>query len=122
MMRNVYVVTHTESQHHLDGVVGRWHDSDLSPRGEEQAARVAQAVLALIPDGAARAVYTSDLRRAVQTATPVAAALASIFRDLGRRRGLMVRRCSLVHGRGFSPRLPRLPVPGRRGLSLGVRW
>ncbi len=32
-MRHLYVVTHAQSQHHLDDVVGGWHDSDLSEHG-----------------------------------------------------------------------------------------
>jgi probable phosphoglycerate mutase len=74
-MRNLYVVTHAQSQHHLEGVVGGWFDSDLSEHGRVQASRVAVAVRKLIPVGATARVYTSDLRRAVQTAEPIAEAL-----------------------------------------------
>jgi probable phosphoglycerate mutase len=74
-MRNLYVVTHTQSQHHLEGVVVGWFDSDLSEHGRVQASRVAVAVRKLIPPGATARVYTSDMRRAVQTAEPIAEAL-----------------------------------------------
>jgi len=74
-MRNVYVVTHAQSQHHLDGVVGGWHDSDLSDHGRVQASRIAKVVAALVPATADARVHTSDLRRAVQTADPIAEAL-----------------------------------------------
>lgn len=74
-MRHLYVVTHAESEHHLAGVVGGWNDSDLSGRGRLHALDVARAVRDLVPDLAGARVYTSDLRRAVQTAEPVATAL-----------------------------------------------
>jgi probable phosphoglycerate mutase len=74
-MRDLYVVTHAQSQHHLDGVVGGWHDSELSALGRVQAARIANAVSALVPADASARVHTSDLRRAVQTAEPIAEAL-----------------------------------------------
>ncbi len=74
-MRHLYVVTHAQSQHHLEGVVGGWHDSDLSDQGQVQASRVAQAVRELVPADAHARVYTSDLRRAVQTAEPLAQVL-----------------------------------------------
>ncbi len=74
-MRHLYVVTHAQSQHHLEGLVGGWHDSDLSQQGQEQASRIAQAVRTLIPADAHARLYTSDLRRALQTAEPVAQVL-----------------------------------------------
>jgi len=74
-MRHLYVLTHAQSQHHLDGVVGGWHDSDLSEHGRVQAVRIAQAVRELVPADAHARLYTSDLRRAVQTAEPLAQAL-----------------------------------------------
>lgn len=74
-MRHIYVVTHAQAQHHLDDVVGGWHDSDLSPLGRKQAAAIARVIAQLIPTGADVSVHSSDLRRAVQTAAPIAEAL-----------------------------------------------
>ncbi len=74
-MRHLYVVTHAQSQHHVGGVVGGWHDSDLSDHGQVQASRIAQAVRELVPADAHARVHTSDLRRAVQTAEPLAQVL-----------------------------------------------
>jgi probable phosphoglycerate mutase len=74
-MRHLYVVTHAQSQHHLEGVVGGWYDSELSEHGRVQASRIAQAVRHLVPADAHARVYTSDLRRAVQTAEPLAKVL-----------------------------------------------
>ncbi len=74
-MRHVYVVTHAQAQHHLDGVVGGWHDSDLSPVGRIQADTISRVIAQRIPDGSESSVHTSDLRRSVQTAAPIAEAL-----------------------------------------------
>ena len=76
-MREIFVVTHTESQHHLDGLVGGWYDSDLSPTGRAQADLVAAEVRPSIPVDAPCRVYTSDLRRAAQTGAPIAASLGT---------------------------------------------
>ena len=69
------MVTHAEATHHLDRVVGGWHDSQLTPAGARAAAAAGQALRARIPADAAAEVFSSDLRRAAQTATAVARAL-----------------------------------------------
>ncbi len=71
-MRTVYVVTHPEATHHIEGVVGGWHDSQLTPAGNRAAASIAQALRARIPDGAEVELFSSDLRRTRQTAEKVA--------------------------------------------------
>lgn len=38
-MRHLYVVTHTEATHHVDNIVGGWHDSQLTPNGKRAARR-----------------------------------------------------------------------------------
>lgn len=77
-MRHLYVVTHAQSQHHVAGLVGGWYDSDLSEHGQVQASRIAQAIGHLVPVDAHPRVYTSDLRRAMQTAAPLAQVLGVI--------------------------------------------
>lgn len=74
-MRTLYVVAHPEAAHHVSGLVGGWHDSDLTDVGKRHAAAIAQALFAAIPPNAPVSVTTSDLRRAVQTAEPIAARL-----------------------------------------------
>jgi probable phosphoglycerate mutase len=74
-VRRLYVVTHPESAHHVTGLVGGWHDSDLTARGREQADRIAIRIRELVPAGASAEVWSSDLRRATGTAGPVAALL-----------------------------------------------
>src|SRR5699024_4830139 len=39
--RTLCVVTHPQSQHHVDGLVGGWFDSDLSALGTQQAGLIA---------------------------------------------------------------------------------
>ncbi|WP_431040752.1 histidine phosphatase family protein [Streptomyces sp. P1-3] len=72
-MRTLYVVTHPEATHHVEGVVGGWHDSQLTPSGVRAAASIAQALRAQIPDGAEVELFSSDLQRTRQTAEKVAA-------------------------------------------------
>lgn len=75
-MRNVYVVTHPEATHHVEGRVGGWFDSELTARGLAHAERIAEALARRLSDPTAAALYTSDLRRTTQTATAVAKRLA----------------------------------------------
>lgn len=85
-MRNVFVVVHTESQHHIEGRVGGWYDSELSPFGHEQAQQVAAEIHSLVPAGAPCSVHSSDLARAAQTAEPIASLLgAELVKDPGLR-------------------------------------
>ncbi|MFE7116679.1 histidine phosphatase family protein [Streptomyces sp. NPDC057654] len=70
-MRTLYVVTHPEATHHVEGVVGGWHNSRLTPAGVRAAVSIAEALRSRIPDGAEVELYASDLRRTVRTAEEV---------------------------------------------------
>lgn len=70
--RTLYVVTHPEATHHVDRIVGGWHDSALTPAGERATVAIAAALRAEIPDGAGAEVFTSDLTRTRRTAAEVA--------------------------------------------------
>lgn len=70
-MRTVHVVTHPEATHHVTGLVGGWYDSSLTRRGTRDAAAIADALRARISEGARVELYSSDLTRAVQTATVI---------------------------------------------------
>jgi probable phosphoglycerate mutase len=72
LVRNIYVITHPEATHHVDRVVGGWHDSQLTPAGIRAAVSIAEALRAGIPDDAEVDVITSDLRRARRTADETA--------------------------------------------------
>ncbi|MCX4649692.1 MULTISPECIES: histidine phosphatase family protein [unclassified Streptomyces] len=71
-MRTLYVVTHPEATHHVEGVVGGWHDSQLTPAGIRAAVSIAQGLRAQIPDVAEVELFTSDLHRTLRTADEVA--------------------------------------------------
>ncbi len=78
--RRIYVVTHPEATHHVDGLVGGQFDSDLTERGRRDAGRVAEALRSRIATRAHVAVVASDLRRTQQTAAVVADALGVVPR------------------------------------------
>jgi probable phosphoglycerate mutase len=73
--RTVHVVTHPEATHHVEGLVGGVHDSDLTTTGMRHAALVAAALRARVPRDAAVDVVTSDLLRTRRTATAIGEAL-----------------------------------------------
>ena len=79
-MRDLYVVTHTEAQHHVDDLVGGWYDSSLTERGRRQAAAVADRLAGLI-DAMPR-IVSSDLARTRETAEAIAAAFGTDFSSM----------------------------------------
>jgi probable phosphoglycerate mutase len=72
-MRDLYLVRHGESEHHVRGITGGWTDLALTDRGHRQAAAAAERLQTLLSDGAV--LYTSDLVRARQSAAPIATML-----------------------------------------------
>lgn len=75
MAKDIYLVAHGQSQHHVEGLVGGWYDTDLTELGRRQAAAVAKHVCELVGDESFVEIYSSDLLRTVQTAAPIAEAL-----------------------------------------------
>ena len=67
-MKHLYVVTHPQATHHLDGLVGGWYDSALTEFGLSQAERTAARLRVDIPEQVPVALHSSDLRRCIQTA------------------------------------------------------
>jgi probable phosphoglycerate mutase len=66
-MRNIYIVRHTESLHHVQKLGGGWYDTSLTEKGRAQAQNIAENLykeikLAGIP------IYSSDLKRCAETA------------------------------------------------------
>lgn len=84
-MRRIYVVTHTEAEHHVQGVVGGWYDSHLTATGRRDAQRVADRLAELIEDRPV-SIWSSDLARTTQTADPIAERLGSTIRADARLR------------------------------------
>jgi 2,3-bisphosphoglycerate-dependent phosphoglycerate mutase len=77
MGRRIYVVTHPEATHHVEGVVGGWHDSDLTARGWRHAEAIAQTLSRQLA-GRNAEVFSSDLLRARRTADAIATTLNTI--------------------------------------------
>ncbi|UQX03574.1 histidine phosphatase family protein [Streptomyces sp. RerS4] len=72
-MRSIHVVTHPEASHHVEGLVGGWHDSALTPEGLREAAAIARALRSEIPEGADVELISSDLKRTRRTAEEIGA-------------------------------------------------
>jgi len=66
-MRNVFVVTHAQSLHHVERKVGGWYDTSLTDLGRNQAEKTGQYLESAI-DSTDVQVFSSDLRRAAETA------------------------------------------------------
>lgn len=66
-MKTLYVVTHPQSVHHVEGKVGGWYDTGLTDLGRRQAEAIA-ARLADLCAGQAPGLISSDLLRCSQTA------------------------------------------------------
>ncbi|RDE10664.1 histidine phosphatase family protein [Pelagibacterium lacus] len=79
-MKDIFVVTHTEAAHHLENRVGGWFDSDLTHRGLQEAEAIAERLASLIGSGAVE-IYSSDLRRASQTAAAIARRLGQTVQE-----------------------------------------
>jgi 2,3-bisphosphoglycerate-dependent phosphoglycerate mutase len=74
-MRTLYVVTHPEATHHIEQVVGGQFDSDLTTRGRQQASAIANRLAEMVPADVGIELFTSDLKRTVQTAEAIATTL-----------------------------------------------
>lgn len=75
IVRNVYVVTHPEASHHVDGVVGGWHDSELTEAGRKDTVLIADAIRMMVPQGATAELHSSDLKRTMAVATEISGRL-----------------------------------------------
>lgn len=83
-MKNIYAVTHTESIHHIQGLFGGWYDTSLTENGRDQARKIATALYNEI-DKQNIPIYSSDLKRCVETASIFAEVFSSavvLDRDL----------------------------------------
>jgi probable phosphoglycerate mutase len=70
-MKNLFVVTHAQSIHHVENKVGGWYDTGLTEQGESDAKATAEQLAALIGNVPVE-VFSSDLLRASQTAAIIA--------------------------------------------------
>ncbi len=74
-MRNVFVVTHAQSIHHIENKVGGWYDTGLTGLGNQQAKSVANLLKEIVGDQSVD-IYTSDLKRASETSAFIASAFS----------------------------------------------
>jgi len=70
-MKHIITVQHTQSVHHTNGMVGSWTDWDLTEHGKEQADRIGKKLKEELT-GKNVIMYSSDLKRAKQTAEEIA--------------------------------------------------
>jgi probable phosphoglycerate mutase len=69
-MRNLFLVTHAQSIHHVEKKVGGWYDTDLTEKGKADAHAIAEGLFTSIGHEEVE-IFSSDLKRAVQTANPI---------------------------------------------------
>ena len=69
-MKHIITVQHTQSVHHTNGMVGSWTDWDLSELGRQQADNIGRNLVDYT-GGAPIVLYSSDLKRAQQTAEAI---------------------------------------------------
>jgi broad specificity phosphatase PhoE len=105
----LHLVRHGETDWNRDGRVQGWSDTPLNDRGRQQARELAET-LAERPIGA---VYSSDLRRALDTAAPLA-----------ERLGIEVRVTPALRERSFGVNEGRLSseVAEELGTKTGSTW
>ena len=70
-MKTLYTVQHTQSEHHVNGMVGSWTDCDLTDKGIEQADRISRRLQKELA-GKEAVLFASDLKQAKHTAEPIA--------------------------------------------------
>ena len=88
-MKHIITVQHTQSVHHTNGMVDSWTDWDLTELGKTQADRIGKKLKSELA-GKDAVLYSSDLRRAKQTAEAIAGHLGAtpILRQELRERNL----------------------------------
>lgn len=88
-MKHIITVQHTQSVHHTNGMVGSWTDWDLTEFGKKQADNIGKKLKEKFT-GKTAVIYSSDLKRAKQTAEAIAKHLGTepIFRQELRERNL----------------------------------
>ena len=88
-MKTIITIQHTQSVHHINGMVGSWTDWELSELGVSQAKNIGEKLKTELA-GRKFVMYSSDLLRAKQTAENVGSylGLTPILRSELRERNL----------------------------------
>ena len=84
-MKDIYVIRHGQSEHHVCDMTGGWTDLPLTPLGQNQAIRLAEHLAAVIGKRTV-SLFSSDLQRASMTAAAIAKRLEiEVYEDAGLR-------------------------------------
>lgn len=67
-MKRIITIQHTQSVHHTNGMIGSWTDWDLTDLGKEQANNIGIKLKEELSKDSVYVMYSSDLKRAKQTA------------------------------------------------------
>ncbi|WP_346889382.1 histidine phosphatase family protein [Clostridium sp. UBA1056] len=67
-MKRIITIQHTQSVHHTNGMIGSWTDWDLTDLGKEQANNIGIKLREELSKDSVYVMYSSDLKRAKQTA------------------------------------------------------
>lgn len=70
-MKRIITIQHCQSEQHINGMMGGWNDWEHTELGREQARRIGERLGAEL-EGQSVKLYSSDLKRASQTAAPLA--------------------------------------------------
>lgn len=69
-IKTIFVVTHPQSVHHVEGRVGGWYDTPLTALGRRHAQDIAERLATLTADHTVE-IFTSDLLRTGETAAVI---------------------------------------------------
>lgn len=75
-MKNIFLVTHAQSIHHVEEKIGGWYDTSLTSLGKMQAEKTGAFLKSLIKSEDIK-IYSSDLKRAEETANIIGKHLAT---------------------------------------------
>ena len=113
-MKTLYVVTHPQSVHHVEGRVGGWYDTALTDLGRRQAEAIARR-LAVQCAGQTPSLISSDLLRCSETAEIIGRHLSLAPRLTPDLREMS---CGVAEGQPQAwLTARRLPVPEEGGLD-----
>lgn len=93
-MRNVYVVSHCQSIHHVERLGGGWYDTGLTDLGRVQAEKTGRYLRSII-DSDVR-IVSSDLKRAKETAEIIGGILG---KDVSLDKGFREMRYGVIEGK-----------------------
>ncbi len=113
-MQTLYVVTHPQSVHHVEGRVGGWYDTPLTDLGRRQAEAIANR-LAALNAATTPSLTASDLLRCRETAEIIGRHLSLAPRLTPDLREMS---CGVAEGQPQAwLTARRLPVPDEGGLD-----